>query len=42
MDVDPEAAKECGRLAEHLRRSGVAEYTPMWLVESDFVASPLE
>ncbi len=29
MDVDPEAAKECGRLAEQVRRSGVAEYTPI-------------
>ena len=42
MDVDPEAAKECGRLAEQVRRSGVAEYTPMWPFESDLVACPLE
>src|SRR6266851_2307472 len=42
MDVDPEAAKECGSLAEQVRRSGVAQYTPMWPVESDLVACPLE
>ena len=42
MDVDPEAAKECGRLAEQVRRSGVAEYTPMWPVENYLVACPLK
>lgn len=42
VNLDVEAAKECGGLAEQVRRVGVAEYAPNVTVESDLVACPLE
>ena len=42
MDLDLEAPKECGRLAEQVRRCRVAKYTPMRPVENYLVACPLE
>ncbi len=42
VDLDLEAPKECGRLAEQVRRCRVAKYTPMRPVENYLVACPLE